>query len=57
MYATDPDNKRRPSPGRKRCPHCEATPGGCQANHWLRGRSCCERCTGDHDGGAPDAKA
>lgn len=48
LYASDPKSYKPPR-SRERCPHCGATPGGCQANHWLRGRACCERCTGDHD--------
>lgn len=31
------------------CPACEASPGTCRSSEWLRGRRCCEACTGDHD--------
>lgn len=48
MYAADP-KAHKPPRSRKLCPFCEATPGGCRALHWLRGQTCCERCTGDHD--------
>jgi hypothetical protein len=34
---------------RKSCPNCEASPQACRSNEWLRGRRCCEACTGDHD--------
>lgn len=34
---------------RKVCPTCEAAPRACDTNHWLRGRFCCEACTGNHD--------
>lgn len=46
MYASDPDPKPR---SRALCPHCEATPGGCNGLHFVSGRRCCDRCTGDHD--------
>lgn len=34
---------------RKLCPACEASAAGCRSNEWLRGRRCCDACTGDHD--------
>lgn len=40
---------------RKHCTYCEASAAGCRSNAWLRGRNCCETCTGDHDvAGTPD---
>jgi len=40
----------KPNPQhRKTCPHCEATPQGCDSNYWLRASRCCQQCTGDHD--------
>lgn len=56
LYAADP--RTTPAPqrvDRRTCPGCEATPRGCASNKWLRGRWCCERCSGDHDGGMPVA--
>jgi hypothetical protein len=32
---------------RKRCAHCEAAPGSCEARWFLSGRRCCDRCAGD----------
>jgi hypothetical protein len=43
------EEPQRPPKSRKVCPFCEATPAGCSSSHWLRGRHCCEACTGDHD--------
>lgn len=40
---------------RRTCPNCEASASGCRSVEWLRGRRCCDSCTGDHDGGEPDA--
>jgi len=34
---------------RKTCRHCEASAAGCRSNAWLRGRNCCDACTGNHD--------
>jgi hypothetical protein len=34
---------------RRVCTYCEASPQACRSNEWLRGRRCCEVCTGDHD--------
>lgn len=34
---------------RATCPNCKASPAGCDGNHWLRGRWCCESCQGSHD--------
>ncbi len=48
MYAADPNPPAKRA-DRKVCEHCEATPGGCASNYWLRGRYCCEACTGNHD--------
>ena len=52
MQATDdqPQRRRRLKP----CPHCEASGAGCDSLTWLRGQSCCERCTGDHDERTPE---
>ena len=52
MLATDPSSPARRS-DRARCPHCDATPGGCDGLHWLAGRWCCTACTGTHDAGQP----
>jgi len=55
MLATDPDQKpRRRRP--KACTFCDASAVGCDTLRWLRGTSCCSRCSGDHDHeGGPDA--
>lgn len=50
LYAADPRATAK-RVDRRTCATCEATPRGCASNHWLRGRWCCERCPGDHDGG------
>jgi len=42
---------------RRTCAYCEASAAGCKSNEWLRGRRCCEACTGDHDAGATHAQA
>jgi hypothetical protein len=47
MLASDPD----PMPHRPKlapCPHCGANGAACDSVAWLRGRTCCERCNGDH---------
>lgn len=43
----EPETTRRTD--RRLCPHCEASASGCRSNEWLRGRLCCESCTGNHD--------
>lgn len=48
LYASDPRDPKRPR-SIAPCRHCEATAAGCDANLWLRGRACCDRCPGDHD--------
>jgi hypothetical protein len=40
-----PDRRR----DRKVCRWCEASPQACRSNEWLRGRRCCDACTGNHD--------
>lgn len=48
VYASDPDpNPRRTD--RRTCPYCEASAAGCRSLEWLRGRRCCDACSGDHD--------
>jgi hypothetical protein len=54
MLATDPDRK---PPSRALCPHCGATPGGCNGLHFMGGRYCCPRCTGEHEQETADAQA
>lgn len=51
LLAADPEGPRRRT-DRNLCSHCEATPGGCQGMHWIRGQFCCAACAGDHDGSA-----
>lgn len=48
LYASDPDAPKR-RPKLATCRHCGANGGACDSLHWLRGRTCCEACTGDHD--------
>lgn len=58
LTASDPDNPRRRKPLAP-CPACGANGKACDSLHWLRGRTCCDLCTGDHDDdhdrGGPDA--
>ena len=46
---TTPDQATERRTDRKTCAACEASAAGCRSNEWLRGRRCCERCTGNHD--------
>lgn len=53
---TTPDQAAERRTDRKTCPACEASAAGCRSNEWLRGRRCCERCTGNHDSSTTTSK-
>jgi hypothetical protein len=57
MIHVPEDDLPRPVKQRKTCPHCEATPAGCNSNHWLRARWCCDACDGIHDGDSTERAA
>lgn len=48
LYASDPGTPKR-RPKLADCRHCGANGAACDSLHWLRARTCCEACTGDHD--------
>ncbi len=43
-----PTEPRRPKPLGP-CQHCGANGAACDSLWWLRGRTCCPDCDGDHD--------
>jgi hypothetical protein len=55
MHAADPNPK--PRRHLKPCRFCGASGAGCDSLSWLRGQSCCPRCTGEHEQETADAQA
>ena len=47
MLASDPTSYR--SKLTTTCPSCGASGPSCDSVRWLRGRRCCEPCTGTHE--------
>lgn len=43
------DGPRRRRPKLATCAYCGANGAACDSLAWLRGRTCCEACAGDHD--------
>lgn len=57
MIRVPEDDQPRRVKQRKLCPHCEASPQGCDSNRWLRARWCCDACDGNHDGQSAEQEA
>lgn len=48
LLASDPGPRRR-RPKLAACAYCGANGAACDSLTWLRGRTCCEACPGDHE--------